>query len=218
MLIHPWDTALNDQEWQSWVAAGHDFGQLIVNGGPGSAPAVVPTHFVTQGRTLLVHLARPNPVWKAIAKQPRVLVTVLDDYAYIPSTWRARAGGPDENGVPTSYYATVQFTCRAEIIDDPEGKASLLRQQLAHFQPAGDYAAVAVGKPPYGRMLAGIRGLLLRIESVAAKFKYDDHNLEHHRLTVAEHLEERSGPRDAAAAAQQRRRLAQVGKWQIDQP
>jgi len=91
--------------------------------------------------------------------------------AYIPTTWRAKAGGPDEDGVPTSYYAAVQLTCQAEIVDDPQRKAELLRRQLAHFQPRGDHAQVAVDMPPYGRMLSGIRGLRLHVASVAAKFK-----------------------------------------------
>ena len=73
-------------------------------------------------------------------------MSVLDDYAYIPTTWRAKAGGPDEDGVPTSYYSAVQLTCRAEI-GEPQDKAKLLRRQLAHFQPHGDHAQVAVGMP-----------------------------------------------------------------------
>jgi transcriptional regulator len=37
-------------------------------------------------------------------------------------------------------------------------------------------------------MLAGIRGLRLHIETVAAKFKYDDHKPEQHRTAVADRL------------------------------
>ena len=62
-------------------------------------------------------------------------------------------------------------------MDDPHDKAELLRRQLAHFQPQGDHAQVAVDMPPYGRMLSGIRGLRLHITGVAAKFKYDDTTL-----------------------------------------
>jgi transcriptional regulator len=168
---------------------------------------------VTGAPILLVHLARPNPVWTALQARPAVLLSAVDDYAIIPSTWRARAGGPDENGVPTSYYAAVQFSCRAEIVDEPEAKADLLRQQLAHFQPSGDHAEVAVGQPPYGRMLAGIRGLRLHVTSVRAKFKYDDHNPERHRAAVAGRLDARATGRDTSAAREQRRRLQQVGQW-----
>ena len=50
MFIQPWDAALDDIEWQAWVADGHDFGLLSVNGLLGHAPIVVPTHF-TAGKT-----------------------------------------------------------------------------------------------------------------------------------------------------------------------
>jgi transcriptional regulator len=140
-------------------------------------------------------------------------MSVVDDYAYIPTTWRAKAGGPDEDGVPTSYYSAVQLTCHAEIVDDPQRKAELLRRQLAHFQPQGDHAQIGVDMPPYGRMLSGIRGLRLHIASVDAKFKYDGHNPQEHRARVAEHLESRGSGRDHSAAAQQRRRLKEIGEW-----
>ena len=217
MLIHPWDAALDDDEWRTWLADGHDFGQLVVNGLPGQPPAVIPTHFVVEdtptGTRLLVHLARPNPVWANIAADPNVVVTVIDDYAYIPTTWRAKAGGPDEDGVPTSYYAAVQLRCVAEIVDDPTDKADLLTRQLAHFQPTGDHAEVAVRAAPYGRMLSGIRGLRLQVTGVAAKFKYDDHNPTAHRAQVASRLTTRDLGRDTGAADQQRRRLARIGGW-----
>lgn len=212
MLIHPWDAALDEDEWRRWLADGHDFGELAVNH-TDHPPVVVPTHFVIVGDHLLVHLARTNPVWPAIVAQPKVLMSVVDDYAFIPSTWRADAGGPEENGVPTSYYAAVQLACRAEIVDDPRDKADLLSRQLTHFQPAGDHAAVAVDQPPYGPMLADIRGLRLNIERVTAKFKYDDHDPEQHREAVADRLDLRGIGRDAGAAGQQRRRLQRIGDW-----
>ena len=66
MLIHPWDAALDDDEWRTWLAEGRDFGQLVVNGLPGEPPVVIPTHFSVDetptGTDLLVRLARPNPV------------------------------------------------------------------------------------------------------------------------------------------------------------
>src|ERR1700719_3548467 len=141
MLIHPWDAAGSDTGWRAGLAGPH-CGQLAVSDPGAGAPHVIPTHFVIDGDTLLVHLARPNKVWAAIQARPTVVMSVLDDYAYVPTTWRAKAGGPDEDGVPTSYYSAVQLTCEAEIVDDPESKAELLRVQLAHFQSHGDHAQV----------------------------------------------------------------------------
>lgn len=213
MLIHPWDAALDDAEWQAWLAEGHDFGQLCVNGPPGRPPLVVPTHFTRDGSHLLVHLARPNPVWAAIERDPNVVLTVVGDYAFVPGPWRAGAATPPREGVPTSYYTAVQFTCRADIVDDAEGKAELLRRQMAHFHPDGDHAVVAVGQPPYGRMLSGLRGLRLQVGEVRAKFKYDDHHPVEHRAAVADRLTARGRGLDAATARQQRRRLDRIGPW-----
>jgi hypothetical protein len=99
----------------------------------------VPTHFTLAagGDELLLHLARPNPVWPHLEAAAEVRLAVIGDYAYVPTYWRAKAGGPEEHGVPTSYYSAVQFVCRPTVVDDPQGKAAILATQLADFQPEG---------------------------------------------------------------------------------
>jgi transcriptional regulator len=214
LLIHPWDASLDGTEWREWLSHTDRFGVLAVNNvDPARAPALVPTHFTVAGDELLVHLARPNPVWPHLEAATEVRLAVIGYYAYIPTYWRAKAGGPDEDGVPTSYYATVQFICRPTIVDDSEGKVEILTAQLSDFQPEGGYGTVAVGEAPYGRMLSGIRGLRLAVQRVDAKFKYDDHNPVEHRERVTGNLEQRDHGLDAGAAAQQRRRLATIGDW-----
>ncbi|KMO70802.1 FMN-binding negative transcriptional regulator [Mycolicibacterium chlorophenolicum] len=214
MLIHPWDASLDAAEWQEWLATTDRFGVLAVNNiDPSQAPVLIPMHFTLARDELLVHLARPNPVWRHLDAAAEVRLAVIGDYAYIPTYWRAKAGGPDEDGVPTSYYASVQFVCRPTIVDDADGKAEILNTQLADFQPEGRHAEVAVDEPPYGRMLSGIRGVRLAIVSVDAKFKYDDRNPVDHRQRVSDQLERRGRGLDAAVAGQQRRRLAAIGEW-----
>ena len=215
MLIHPWDAAIDRAEWQDWLASTDRFGVLAVNNvDPAAAPIVVPTHFTVAGEELLVHLARPNPVWPHLEAAAEVRLVVIGDYAFIPTYWRAKAGGPDEDGVPTSYYSAVQFVCRPTVIDDAQGKVEILTAQLADFQPEGRHATVAVDEPPYGRMLPGIRGVRLTVLQVDAKFKYDDANPIEHRERVIGNLEQRDHGLDARAAVQQRRRLAAIGDWQ----
>jgi transcriptional regulator len=75
MLIHPWDAALDTGEWQDWLASTDRFGMLAVNNlDPGDAPILLPLHFTVAGDELLIHLARPNPVWphlEACGGRPR---------------------------------------------------------------------------------------------------------------------------------------------------
>ncbi|MCZ4124000.1 FMN-binding negative transcriptional regulator [Streptomyces sp. H39-S7] len=208
MLIHPWDAARDDAEWQTWLAA-HDFGQLAVNGLPGEPPFVQPLHFAydPERDEAFTHLARPNPLWPALEANPRVTLSVVDDYTFIPGPWHAPEGTPAEHGTPTSFYAAVQLLCTAHVIDDAEQKAAVLRRQLAHFQPAGDYARVAPGQAPFGRMLPGIRGIRLEVTEVRAKFKYGGNKPREMQRRDTERLAARAAPHDEAARAHQLRRL-----------
>ncbi|MEU6981448.1 FMN-binding negative transcriptional regulator [Streptomyces sp. NPDC046371] len=212
MLIHPWDSPSNDAEWRTWLSA-HDFGQLAVNGAPGEPPWVQPAHFRYEpepgphGR-VITHLARPNPLWRDLERNPAVLLSVVDDYVFVPGHWTAPEGAPSEHGTPTSYYAAVQLRCVARIVDDPAEKAELLNRQVAHFQPEGGTAPVCPGETPFGRMLPGIRVLCLDVTEVRAKFKYAGNKPQEVQDRVADRLAERAGPGDAAARAHQLRRRA----------
>ncbi len=205
MLVHPWDAPSHDDEWRA-VLHEFDFGQLIAPGGPGrDLPVVVPTHFIFDGKhTLELHLARPNPVWRALAERPRALFTVVADHVYIPAAVNANSGDDPALGVPTSYYAAVQAEVDVEIIDDQAAKAAILARQLRHFEPEGSHRVTpGVDVESDLRLMPGIRGLRLTITGVNAKFKYGGNKTQEHRADIATALQIRNGPMDAAA----RRRL-----------
>jgi transcriptional regulator len=205
MLVHPWDSA-EAAEWREWLR-GHDFGQLIAAGRDRDLPVVVPTHFVYDGEvTAWLHLARPNPVWPALAENPRALLTVTSDYTYIPSEWNAPPGSDVSLGVPTSYYAAVQLECDVQVIDDPQRKADLLVRQLHHFEPGSGRRPVSAVDDPDRRLLPGIRGIELTITGVRAKFKYGGNKNPEHRATIAQQLLTRDAPFDREAATHQLRR------------
>jgi transcriptional regulator len=207
VLVHPWDAPLDDDEWRSWLLR-HDFGQLIAPGDGRDLPIVVPTHFLYDGATTIrLHLARPNPVWAALQERARALLTVVDDYTYVPSDWQAAPGTPPELGIPTSYYATVQLSCDVQVLDDAAETTEILRAQLAHFEPAGGYLEPDAAHELYRRRLPGIRGLVLTVTGVRAKFKYGGNKEAGHRQLLAEQLAERDGPADAAAREHLLRRL-----------
>ncbi|TQF06562.1 FMN-binding negative transcriptional regulator [Kitasatospora acidiphila] len=203
MLIRSWDQG-SEAEWRAWLA-GRDFGTLAANN-PDGPPILVPIHFLLDADAgeIVLHLAAPNPLLTAVRTDPHVTLAVTDDYAFAPSTWRASA-------VPTSYYASVQFDCTAEVVEGAAGKAEILNRQLAHFQPETPEVRVVPGEAPYGPQLSGIRGLRLTVRQVRAKFKYDDKVPLEHQAAAAERLAERGAPQDAGAREQLLRRLAQRG-------
>ena len=206
MLIHRWDTPVDDDEWRAFVEA-NAFGHLVAAGTGRDVPVVVPTQFLLTGDEIVLHLARANPIWAAIAENPTVLLSVAGDWAYIPSAWKAVGEEDPRRGVPTTYYAAVQFVGRATVLDDPEEVAAVLRQQLADVQPGLD----AVDPSEHGAKLGGIRGIRIAVDEVRAKFKYGGNVDEEHRAAVHDRLLERAGPGDAAAARHVARRTSSDG-------
>jgi transcriptional regulator len=203
MLVHPWDAGIDAEEWRSFVVS-QGFGQLIASGRNRDVPVVVPTQFLLVGDEVLLHLARPNPVWHAIDENPIVLLSVAGDWAYVPSAWKAIGDEDPAMGIPTTYYAAAQLTCEATVVDDDEGKIAILRRQLAAVEPE----LSAADPSAHLRSLPGIRGLRLAVSEVRAKFKYGGNVDVDHRLTIAERLAERGGPGDEPARLQLLRRTA----------
>ena len=206
MLIHPWDAATRE-EWQG-VLARTDFGQLVTAGLVDGYPVVVPTHFLYDGdATVLLHLARPNPVWRALEADPHVVLALAADWAYVEAAWNADPGTDPDLGVPTSYYTAVQLLGTAEVVDDAGDKAAILAAQLAHFEPAGSTRRVPMlDVESDRRRLPAIRGVRLHVEAVRAKQKYGGNKTPEHRADIAEHLAARGGPGDRKAREHLQRR------------
>ncbi|MER7131391.1 FMN-binding negative transcriptional regulator [Streptosporangium saharense] len=198
MLIHPWDTATED-EALDFVRA-NEFGHLIASGRGREVPVVVPTQFLlADERTVLLHLARPNPIWAAVAENPAVVLSVAGDWVYVPGRWKVLPEDGEDlaMGVPTTYYAAVQLVCDAEVLSGAEEKKGVLRAQLRRLEAEG----ALVDPSAHERQLRGILGLRLRVRTVSGKFKYGGNVDEAHRRHVADRLAERGGPGDAAARA-----------------
>jgi len=207
MFIAPVDATRGEDEWRPFVES-HPFGHLVVPGGPDrDLPVVAPTQFVLAGDTVWLHLVRANPVFGALEENPRVLLSVADDWAFIPSAWKAIGNEDPALGIPTTYYGAVQLAGAATVYDErttPGSVAAILRRQLATLQPGVD---VADPGQSHAARLLGILGISIAVEQVSAKFKYGGNVDESHRLAVVERLRERETPGDDAAAAHVVRRL-----------
>jgi len=207
MFVAPVDATLGEPEWRAFVDA-HPFGHLVARGGSTREfPVVVPTQFVLAGSTVWLHLVRANPVFGALSEDPRVVLSVADDWAFVPSEWKAIGNEDPALGIPTTYYGAVQLLGEARVHDErvaPGSVAEILRRQLSVFQ-----AEVAVADPSeaHAAKLLGILGIEIRVSQVLAKFKYGGNVDAAHRRAVVARLNSRGGPGDDAAAEHVLRRL-----------
>jgi transcriptional regulator len=209
VLVHPWDAPFDRDEVLAFVRS-QGFGHLVVPGRR-ELPVVVPTQFVVHADghpwpDVLLHLARPNPVWAALDESPRAVLSVAGDWAYVPSAWKAIGDEDPALGIPTTYYAAAQLVCSVDVIDGDEEKLDILRRQLSAYEPELAHADPSV----HLRRLAGIRGLRLHVEDVIGKFKYGGNVDVAHRRAVADRLTERGGPGDAAALGHLTRRTGDL--------
>lgn len=196
MLIHPWDAANDPSEWQAF-ARSQGFGHFIASGANRQVPVVVPTQFVLTAdcSEVLLHFARPNPVWAALDENPHALLSIAGDWAYIPSAWKAIDDEDPRLGVPTTYYAAVQLSGPVRVLDDAEGKLEILRALLDDLEPGSGHVDPAA----HDRLLPGIRGARLAVSDVKAKLKYGGNVDNAHRAKVSAELQRRGGPGDAGA-------------------
>ena len=211
MLTKPVDDLLDASEWREFLRK-NDFGQVVAPGRGLEMPVVTPLHFALVGEdTAVFHLQRSNPMLQALRDNPACLLAVIGSYVYIPSDWNAPPGEDVRWGVPTSYYATVQASCTAEVVDGAAGVAEILNHLLAQFEPGGATHAVEAGGSPYGKLLGAIRGVRLHIEGVRGKFKFGGNRDSEHRRKVAGLLAQRGGALDASAREHVLRRDAAAG-------
>jgi transcriptional regulator len=205
--VAPVDRSLGAEEWRPFVER-QGFGHLIAAGRGRDFPVVVPTQFILEDNEVVLHLVAANPIFAALDEQPRVVLSVAGDWAFIPSDWKVIGDEDPTLGIPTTYYAAVQLVGTASVLTEPRDVAEVLRHQLVALQPG---VAVADPEEAHLRRLSAIRGLRISIEEVVAKFKYGGNVDAAHREAVIGRLEDRNQPGDAAAAAHTARRLAQEG-------
>src|SRR5260370_8256920 len=135
MYVPRADAPLSDVECWDFVRA-EGFGHLVAPGVGRELPAVVPTQYVVEGRPgeatgirVLVHLARRNPLWEAIAQRPLAVLAVAGDWAFVPGG--GKAIGPEDPGagIPTTYYAARQGEAAAPGVEHPDPLLDLLPRQ-----------------------------------------------------------------------------------------
>jgi transcriptional regulator len=204
------DRSIGEHEWRPFVEA-QGFGHLVAAGAGRDYPVIVPTQFVLEGKEVICHFTAPNPVLGALGENPRAVMSVAGDWAFVPSDWKVIDGEDAALGIPTTYYAAVQLRGHAEVRAEASAIAAVLRRQLAVLQPG---VPIADPEEAHVARLRSIRAVVLTVDDVLAKFKYGSNVDEAHRRAVIERLRQRGGPGDLAAAAHTEQRLAAVERRQ----
>ncbi|MDQ0457041.1 transcriptional regulator [Rhizobium paknamense] len=149
-------------------------GLLISSGSAGLMANPVPFFLRRgdQGLTLVAHLAKANPQWKALTDEAEILVVFSGTDHYVSPGWYATK---QETGkvVPTWNYQLVQVRGTARIHQEPEWLLAQVSQLTGQYEDHRDqpWAVTDAPAPFVAAQLKGIVGVEIAVTAIEGKLK-----------------------------------------------
>jgi len=148
--------------------------------------------------TLLGHIARANPHWKAFDGAQEVLAIFQGPHTYISPSWYEA----NEMNVPTWNYAVVHVYGRPHIIEDQaivyKMLQSLVEKHEADFEVPWTSQLSRESLP---KLLQNLIGFKIEITRLEGKFKLSQNRSIPDQLHVITALQNSSNEQDTAVAA-----------------
>ena len=157
----------------------NSFGELISINGSTPSATHMPFLFDAENNKLTGHIAKQNSNWE-ILDQASVLIILNGPHDYISPNWYSVAS------VPTWNYQTVHITGQCSTFTDPD----LLQQTVNLLSEKYEAQFKQPWQPEYNpKMLRGIVGLEIEIDSIQCAFKLNQGKSDQDRNEVARQLE-----------------------------
>jgi len=138
--------------------------------------------------TLLAHMARANPQWRAFNKEQEVLVIFQGPHAYITPSWYEV-----ELSVPTWNYAVVHAYGLPRLVEEKSELYDLLKILIqtheAHFEKPWPFQ---LPDDYLQKMMQGVVGFEIQITRLEGKFKLSQNRTASEREKVIDALQDSS--------------------------
>ena len=161
------------------------FAILASNGEAGPFATHVPVVLRESGDHLTIrgHVAKANPHWQYLQKDPNCLVIFHGPHAYIsPSNYDTR------EAVPTWNYGAVHIYGKAETFSEPEQLVHMLHDLIPTFDAAYEQQWDSLSEPYRQRMLSHIVGFEIAVARIEAKFKLSQNRTRKEQQQVIDSL------------------------------
>jgi transcriptional regulator len=120
------------------------------------------------GATLLGHMARVNPHWRAFEDSPEILVVFTGPHGYVSPTVYAT-----DPAVPTWDYAAVHLTGRVELIDEPDGVLDVVERTVAALESmrSPQWRPSPKSRDRFVSLLSGVTAFRVHVTAERSLFK-----------------------------------------------
>jgi len=152
--------------------------------------------------TLVAHMARANPHWRAFATAPASLVIFAGPHAYISPAWYQQ-----QVTVPTWNYTVVHASGHVRIVDENALRDMVMRLVRQHEGPLGNPWDVSKAEAVMDSELKGIVGFEIPIDRIEGKFKLNQNRSVEDREGVIRALEGSAHPDEREVARLMREQL-----------
>lgn len=191
---------VEDEEQARRMVAASGAAELVTVGADGY-PIATLLPVLWRGGTVLAHMARANPHWRAIGADSPALLVAAGPQAYVSPSWYAAKA---EHGrvVPTWNYTTVHLTGRVRVHDDVEWLRTMVTALTTAHESHREHpwAVTDAPAPHVDGQLRGIVGIEITVERVEAKAKLSQNRSDADRAGVVAGLRAESTPSTTAVA------------------
>ena len=181
------------------VMRANSFATLVSTGGEG----IIATHLPllldpargTHG-TLIGHVARENPHWRAFENPSDSLAMFQGPHAYVTPSWYSTP-----IAVPTWNYVAVHAYGRPKLVDDDEVLYRIVAESTRFYEAQFDYAWDLEARRSYAeKLLKNIVGFEMEITRLEGKRKLSQNRSLADRQGVVEGLSRQADPLSMAVA------------------
>jgi transcriptional regulator len=146
--------------------------------------------------TLLGHVARANPLWKAFDGTQPALVIFQGPHGYVSPSWYA-----SRQSVPTWNYAVVHAVGRPKLADDEE-LVGILNQLVRNNEDGlpDSWSPSELEPAAYEKLRMEIAGFKMEIQEITGKFKLGQNRTRQDRKGAIDGLRKRGGLLDLQLA------------------
>lgn len=159
---------------------------------------LVDRHAGPNGR-LIGHCARANAQWKALERAPEILVTFLGPNTHVSPGWYGT-----HPRAPTWLYVSIHVRGRARLVQDAAAMRAIVVRLSKELEPPGSRWRVDDVSDYVDRILPGIVGFTIDIDSVETQLRLAQQNVVDDRHRVLGALEAGKPMQQAVAGLMRR--------------
>lgn len=183
-MYTPMHFRMDDHDDMRALMRAYDFALLLVPGETDLAATHIPLKLDDERQMLVGHVARANPIAKAIAEGKQAMAIFTGPHAYVSPTWYS----DPSNNVPTWNYISVHVFGKFNALYGEEAERSL-SNQVADFESA--WRITDIEEKKRAKLEAAIQPFEMEIERIEGKAKLSQNKAIEERMRIAEALNDR---------------------------